>query len=479
MDDSPRPVNEPPLPMNSEPAVGPSGQTDAPNGQTPSSPPPSLRRFRPTTEILAGITTFLTMAYIIAVNPAILSQTGMNRGALIAVTCLVTAVACILTGLIANAPIAMAPGMGLNAFFTYTLVMGSGGDVSWQTALGAVFLSGLFFLVLTLLGLRRRLVEAIPTSLIAAISVGIGLFITFIGLQNMGLIVDSPATLVQAATLNKPIIIGLLGLLVMVGLELSKVRGSLLIGIATATILGALFDPNVKCPDQIASLQTNVLDVAFKLDLLGALRWGMLSSIFTLMFIDMFDSVGTLLAVAPEAGMLRPDGSIRALDRLLGLDALATMFGAVCGTSTTTSYIESAAGIEQGGRTGLTAVVTGILFLLAMPFWPLVAVVPPYATAPALVMVGLFMMKNVTRIDFADLHTGLPAFLILVMIALSYSISTGLAFGFISYTILQVLSGRSRHVRPAMWIITLLSALYFATPALENLVRLIQTSAGQ
>ena len=434
----------------------------------------SRKRPNPATEVLAGITTFLTMAYIIVVNPAILSETGMDQNALIAVTCIVTAVACILTGLIANAPIAMAPGMGLNAFFTYTLVLGSGGKVSWQTALGAVFVSGLFFLILTLLGLRRRLVEAIPPSLIAGISVGIGLFITFIGLQNLGLVVDSPATLVQAAPLSKTILIGLGGLLIMVALELLKVPGSLLVGIAVATVLAVLFDPGVTRPQQYVSLHTNVLDVALKLDILGALRWGMLSSVFTLMFIDMFDSVGTLLAVAPEADMVRPDGSIRAIDRLLGLDAVATMFGAVCGTSTTTSYIESAAGIEQGGRTGLTAVVTGVLFLLAVPFWPVVAVVPQYATAPALIMVGLFMMKNVTRIDFTDLRTGLPAFLVLVMIALSYSISTGLAFGFISYTLLQVLSGRPHKVRPAMWIITLLSILYFSTDVLNALARVLR-----
>ncbi|MBN1816426.1 MAG: NCS2 family permease [Sedimentisphaerales bacterium] len=418
-------------------------------------------RFQPGREVLAGITTFLTMAYIIFVNPNILSKAGMDQNALIAVTCLVTAIACILTGLIANAPIAMAPGMGLNAFFAYTLVLGSEGKVTWQTALGVVFLSGLFFLVLTLVGLRRRLVEAIPSSLIAAISVGIGLFITFIGLQNLGLIVNSEATLVQAAPLNKTILIGLAGLLVMVGLELLKVPGSLLVGIAFSTILAVFWDPAIQRPSEWISLNTNVMDVAFQLDIRSAVKWGMFSSIFTLMFIDLFDSVGTLLAVAPQADMVRKDGSIRSLDRLLALDAFATMFGAVLGTSTTTSYIESAAGIEQGGRTGWTAVVTGLLFLLSTPFWPLVGIVPPYATAPALIMVGLFMMKNVSNIDFSDIRHALPSFIIIVMIALSYSISTGLAFGFISYTLIQILTGKIGSIKFAMWIITLLSIVYF------------------
>ncbi|MBN1123722.1 MAG: NCS2 family permease [Sedimentisphaerales bacterium] len=418
-------------------------------------------RFQLGKEILAGVTTFLTMAYIIFVNPDILSKAGMDQNALIAVTCLVTAIACILTGLIANAPIAMAPGMGLNAFFAYTLVLGSGGKVTWQTALGVVFLSGVFFLLLTLVGLRRKLVEAIPPSLIAAISVGIGLFITFIGLQNLGLIVNSDATLVQAAPLNRTILIGLAGLLVMVGLELLKMPGALLAGIVFSTILAVLFDSKVTSPSAWISLNTNVMDVAFQLDILGALKWGMFSSIFTLMFIDLFDSVGTLLAVAPQAGMVRKDGTIRALDRLLGLDALATMFGSLFGTSTTTSYIESAAGIEQGGRTGLTAVVTGLLFLLSTPFWPLVGMVPAYATAPALIMVGLFMMKNVSKIDFSDIRHGLPSFIIIVMIALSYSISTGLAFGFISYTLIQILTGKIGEIKFAMWIITLLSVVYF------------------
>jgi len=313
---------------------------------------------------------------------------------------------------------------------------------------------------LTLVGLRRKLVEAIPKSLIAAISVGIGLFITFIGLQNMGIIVDSPTTLVHAAPLNATILIGLAGLAVMVILEMKNVTGSLLFGIALSTILAVIFG-KVSPPEKIISTQLSISDIAFRLDIIGAIKWGLFGSIFTLTFIDMFDSIGTLLAVAPPAGLTDAEGKIKGLDRLLAIDATATMFGAICGTSPATAYIESAAGVEQGGRTGLTSVVTGLLFLVALLFVPLVGIVPPYATAGALIMVGLFMMKEVKKIDFSDLRQALPAFIIIVMIALSYSISTGLAFGFIAYTLIQIIAGKIRSVKPAMWIIAVLSVLYF------------------
>lgn len=418
------------------------------------------------TELIAGITTFLTMAYIIFVNPDILSKTGMDASALIIITCLVTAVATIATGLLANAPIAMAPGMGLNAFFAYTLVITEG--INWQTALGAVFISGLLFLILTLAGLRTKLVEAIPPSLIAAISVGIGLFITFIGLQNLGIVTGHPVTLVTAAPLSKTILIGLAGLLVMLFLEMGRIPGALLIGIAFSTLLAAALG-EVKLPDRILSLDFRITAVAFQLDILGALQWGLFSSIFTLMFIDMFDSIGTLLAVAPQAELVDQEGKIKGIDRLLAIDAAATMFGALCGTSTTTSYIESAAGIEQGGRTGLTSIVTGLLFLLAALFVPLVSIVPSYATAPALIMVGLFMMKRIREIDFSDIEHGLPAFFIMVLIALCYSISEGLAFGFIAYTLIQVLKGRFTQIKLTMWIITALSILYFVFKVLREL----------
>jgi AGZA family xanthine/uracil permease-like MFS transporter len=416
------------------------------------------RRTNFRTELIAGLTTFLTMAYIIFVNSNILAEAGMDKSALILVTCLVTAFSTFTTGLVANAPIAMAPGMGINAFFTYSLVKSEG--VAWETALGAVFLSGLFFLILTVVGLRKRLVDAIPHSLISAIAVGIGLFITFIGLQKMGLVIGDPVTLVKGAPLTRTALIGLGGLLVMVILEIRKFPGSLLIGILFATLVAGIAG-DVAIPPRIMSMRMNIAPVALQLDIPGAMKWGMIGSIFTLMFMDMFDSIGTLLAITPRAGMRRSDGSIEKIDTLLSIDAMATMFGALCGTSTTTTYLESAAGIEQGGRTGLTSIITAACFLLAALFVPLVNVVPPYATAPALIMVGLFMIKQIHEIDFEDIEKGMPAFIIMVMIALSYSISTGLAFGFLAHTIIQILRGRIFSIPLTMWIIAALSVLYF------------------
>ncbi|MBN1806536.1 MAG: NCS2 family permease [Sedimentisphaerales bacterium] len=425
-------------------------------------------------ECMAGLTTFLTMAYIIFTNPDILSDnTGMDREALIAVTCIVSAVATISVGLFANAPIAMAPGMGLNAFFAYSLVLGD--KVPWETALGVVFLSGLFFLVLSLLGLRKKLVEAIPPSLVSAISVGIGLFITFIGLKNLGVIVQgSEATLVKAGQIKATVLIGMFGLIIMLFLEIIKTKGALLIGIISSTALAAILGYTPK-PEQWITSNLNLSAVAFRLDIIGALKWSLFGSIFTLMFIDMFDSVGTLVACCHQANMVDEKNRIKGLGKLLGLDAVATMAGALLGTSTTTAYIESAAGIEEGGRTGLTSIVTGIFFLLALVFVPIVKIVPSYAAAPALIMVGLFMMKEVKRIDFTDLSEAFPSFIIMVMIALSYSISTGLAFGFISFAMMKVISGKIRDVKPAMWIIASFSLLFLTLEQIPNLVEHIKS----
>ena len=316
----------------------------------------------------------------------------------------------------------MAPGMGLNAFFTYTLVLGK--EMSWETALGAVFVSGVLFLLLTLIGLRKKLVEAIPPGIIAAISVGIGLFITFIGLVNLHIIVRNDSTLVSAGPLGAKTLMGLAGLLFMLFFEMRGIKGSLLIGIAFSTLLAIAFG-YVDRPAQWVSFDVDIRPIAFHLDIFGALKWGVLGSVFSLMFMSMFDGIGTLVACCHHAKMVDTHGKIKGLDRLLAIDALAGMTGALFGTSTTTAYIESAAGIEQGGRTGLTSVVTGALFLLAIFFAPLVGVVPEYATAPALIMVGLFMMKEVRLINFTSIEEAFPAFIIIVMIALSYSISTG------------------------------------------------------
>jgi len=423
------------------------------------------------TEFVAGLTTFLTMAYIIFVNPAILSAAGMDKNALIIVTCLVSAVITILTGFAANAPIAMAPGMGLNAFLAYSLV--KAGEVTWQTGLGVVFLSGLLGFLLTLLGLRKRLVEAIPISLVSAISVGIGLYITFIGLVDLGVIVNSDETLVAAGPLTGTVLIGLAGLLVMAFLQVRKIKGALLIGILFSTVLAVILG-YVPKPSQILSSNLDISPVAFQLDILGALKWSLFGSVFALMFMDMFDSIGTLVACCHEAGMVDKDGKITGLDRLLAIDAGASMFGAALGTSSISSYIESASGIEEGGRTGLTAVVTGVCFALALLFVPVVGIVPKYAAAPALVMVGLFMMKEIKRIDFANVEEALPAFIIMVMIALSYSISRGLAFGFISFVLMKTISGRARDVKPTMWIIAVLSVLFLTMDRLAGAIEYLR-----
>ncbi|MHC4498225.1 MAG: NCS2 family permease, partial [Planctomycetota bacterium] len=371
-------------------------------------------------ELVAGLTTFLTMAYIIFVNPLILSNaTPMDKEALIAVTCIVTAAATIMTGILANAPIAMAPGMGLNAFFAYLV---ASGKMDWQTALGIVFLSGLLFLILTVLGLRKRMVEAIPPSLISAIAVGIGLFITFIGLVKLGVVVADEHTLVTAGPITSTVLMGLFGLLVMIFFEMRRMSGGLVIGILASTVLAVLFDEKTVLPENFISVHLNIQAISFKLNILGALKWSFFGTIFTLTFMDMFDSVGTLVACCHQADMVESDGRIKGLDRLMGIDAVATVLGALLGTSTTTAYIESAAGIEQGGRSGLTSIMTGVLLLLALLFVPIVGIVPAYATAPALIMVGLFMMKEVKSINFMNLEEAFPAFMIIVMIALSYSI---------------------------------------------------------
>ncbi len=417
-------------------------------------------------EIIAGITTFLTMAYIIAVNPSILSATGMDKEALIVITCIMSGGATLAVGFLTNSPIAMAPGLGLNSIFAYLCVSE---QMDWPTALGVVFIAGTFFLILTVLGLRRMIVEAIPKSLISAIGVGIGLFITFIGLQDLGIIVNNENTLVSAGPMTVTVLIGILGLFVMVFLEIKKITGALLWGIVVATIAAIVFR-KIDLPRQYITSSLDVSPIAFKLNIIGALKWGFFGSIFTFMFIDMFDSIGTLIACCHKAKMEDEQGRIKGLDRLLTIDAAATITGAVLGTSPTTAFAESATGIEQGGRTGLTSIVTGILFLLALIFVPIVSSVPKYAAAPALIMVGLFMAKEIKRIDFANLEEAFPAFIIMVMIALSYSISTGLAFGFLSFTIIKIVSGKIRDVKPAMWIIAVLSLLFLTLDRIPDMV---------
>jgi AGZA family xanthine/uracil permease-like MFS transporter len=397
------------------------------------------------TELTAGATTFLASSYIILVHPAMLAQTGMNQAALTTVTCLVAGLATLLVALWANAPLMMAPGMGLNAFFTYSLVLGQG--IPWQTALGVVFLSGVIFLVLTTLGFRERLLKAIPDSLQLAISGGIGLFIAFIGLQSLGLVVKNDAVLVQLGHFSPPVLLGLFGLLLGTLLFIRRMRGALLLAILCVTLLGMTAGISA-LPQGLISLPPSPAPIAFKLNILSAFRLALWPAIFTFMFVDLFDSLGTLLAVCREAEMVDRNGRIPGLGRMLTADALATVAGALLGTSTTTAYLESASGVADGGRTGLTGITTAALFFLAAFFAPLASAVPTYATAPALIMVGVFMMRSIGQIDFRHFEEGLPAFLTLLIMPLTYSIATGLAFGFLSHVLIKLCLGKIRQCDP-------------------------------
>ncbi|MEK8022796.1 MAG: NCS2 family permease [Candidatus Hydrogenedentota bacterium] len=408
------------------------------------------------TESLAGLTTFLTMSYIIFVNPQILSESGMDRNAVTGATCLAAAVSSIIMGLWANIPVAQAPGMGLNAVFTFTLCIGM--KLRWQEALGVVFISGVLNVILAVTRVRELVVKGIPDSQKRSITVGIGLFLSLIGFRNMGLVVDSPATLVTLGSLkNHAVLLSLAGFAVTAILLTRKVRGAFLIGIVLVTVAAFLADLS-PAPAAIMAPPPDLSPTLLQLDVMTPLRnpalWGV---ILSFMFVDLFDSVGTLLSVCSAARLVGPDGTCPAMNRALQADAVATPFGALLGTSSTTSYIESAAGAESGGRTGLTSVVTGFLFIASLLFVPLAASVPAIATAPALVLVGFLMISEVIRIDFTDLTEGLPAFLTLTLMPLTYSISTGIGFGFVSYLLLKLGTGRMKEVH---WILYPVSGLF-------------------
>ncbi len=405
-------------------------------------------------EIIGGLTTFLTMSYIIFVNPSILSLTGMDKGALITVTCLVSALGTFLIALMANMPIALAPGMGLNAFFTFTLVMGQG--ISWESALGVVFLSGLVFMALSLSGIRQKIAQAIPPSLIISSTAGIGLFITFIGLKSMNIIVANEATLVALGDFTLPVILSLLGLILMIILEVKQVKGGILIGILVTTIMSMIFGL-VEIPTSLISMPPSIEPIAFKLDIFGALKWSLIGAIFSFMFIDMFDSLAFLLACSKQIGLETKDGEVQNLGKMLYADVSATLVGATLGTSTVTTFGESATGIAAGARTGLASVITGLLFIVALLFTPIVAIVPIFAAAPALVIVGVFMFKVITQLDFSNMKIAFPSFVTIILMPLTYSISIGLSFGFIIYILIHVLSKEYYKVPFTLWVIGLLS----------------------
>jgi AGZA family xanthine/uracil permease-like MFS transporter len=408
------------------------------------------------TEILAGVTTFVTMAYIVLVNPAILHDAGVPLPAVTAATCLSAAFGSILMGIIARYPIALAPGMGLNAYFTYTVCIKM--HVPWQTALGAVFLSGVIFLLLTAAGIRQMILHAIPHQLYAAVASGIGLFIAFIGFQHAGLVVRDPNTLVGMGNIRNPTAyLALFGLILMVVLEVKKVRGSILIGVLTVTGVAWALGP-VHWTPMTGGFGALGL-TAFKLDIRGALNKGLLEIIFVFFFVDLFDNLGTLVAVTKRAGLISADHTIPRLNRILFADATATVFGSLTGTSTVTSYVESTAGVAAGGRSGVTAIVTGLLFLGAVGAAPFIGIVPPAATAPALILVGSMMLGAITEIHWTDPLVAVPAFLTLVLIPFTYSIANGLGFGIIAWAVLHLAAGKFRRED---WLLYLLAVLFLA-----------------
>jgi AGZA family xanthine/uracil permease-like MFS transporter len=406
------------------------------------------------TEILAGFTTFVTMAYIIFVNPSILHEAGIPLQAAMAATCITAAFGSVLMGILARYPLALAPGMGLNAYFTYTVVKGMG--IAWQVALGAVFVSGVVFLLLTAVGVRRMIVSAIPTELYAAVAAGIGLFIALIGLHNSGLIVPHAVTLVTMGNLRNPqTLLSIFGLLLIAGLLAWNIRGAMLIGILGTTAVGALAGLVAWNPTWYS--WTEVSATAFRLDIAGALRTGTLEIVFVFLFVDLFDNLGTLVGVGKKAGLFTRAGEIPRINRILFADASATIASALAGTSTVVCYVESAAGVVAGGRSGVTAIVAGLLFLVALFAAPIVGTIPVGATAPALIIVGSLMVSQVAEIRWQDPVIGVSAFLTILCIPLTFSIANGLALGFTTYTLLKVIRGQCRDVG---WLLYVLTAIF-------------------
>ncbi|MFT4020279.1 MAG: NCS2 family permease [Acinetobacter sp.] len=409
------------------------------------------------TEILAGVTTFITMCYIIIVNPMILSATGMDHGAVFVATCLAAAIGCLVMGLVANYPIALAPGMGLNAYFTYSVCLGMG--VPWQTALAAVFVSGIIFILISFLKVREAIVNAIPMSLKFAIGGGIGLFLALIGLKNAGLVIHNEATLVGLGNLKQPTaLLSLLGFLMIVVMHHFRVRGAIIVSILVVTAIGSFLGLN-----QFQGVVGDVPSIAptfLQMDFHGLFTASMVGVIFVFFLVDLFDSTGTLVGVAHRAGLLQ-DGKLPRLKKALFADSSAIVAGAALGTSSTTPYIESASGVAAGGRTGLTAVVVAILFIACLFFAPLAQSVPGFATAPALIFIGVLMIQGIVNIEWQDITEAVPAFLTIVFMPFAYSIADGIAMGFISYALIKLFTGQAKAVPYMVWIIAILWVIKF------------------
>jgi AGZA family xanthine/uracil permease-like MFS transporter len=413
------------------------------------------------TEILAGVTTFLTMSYIIFVNPDILSTTGMDKNAVFVATCLAAALGTFIMAFVANWPIGLAPGMGLNAFFAFTVVKGMG--FTWEQALGAVFISGCIFVLLTITGVRSWLVAGIPKSLRSAIAAGIGMFLAIIALSNAGVVVANPATKVGLGNLaSLPVVLAACGFVLIALLDYWRVRGAILIGIVAVTLASMAL--GLTKYQGVISMPPSIAPTFLKLDILGALHAGFFHIILVFVLVEIFDATGTLTGIARKAGLLNDstqDGQ-SGLGRALFADSLAIFSGSLLGTSSTTAYIESASGVQAGGRTGLTALVVGLLFLAALFIAPLAAVVPAYATAPALLYVAALMMRELLEIDWTDSTEAVPSALAALVMPFTYSIANGLAFGFIMYAALKLLTGRARDVHPALWVVAGLFLLRYA-----------------
>lgn len=410
------------------------------------------------TEVMAGITTFLTMAYILAVNPNILSTTGMDKGALFTTTVLASAVTTLLMAFYAKLPFGLAPGMGLNAFFAYTVCLGLG--YSWQFALTAVLIEGLIFILLTVTNLREKIVDCLPMTLKHAISAGIGLFIAFLGLQNAGIIVKNDATLVGLGNITTgPALLGIIGLVLTSVLLVKRVKGALLIGILLTTVLGIPL--GITHFSGVVSTPPSIEPIFCQFEWHNIFTKEMVVVVFTFLFVDLFDTIGTLVGVTTKAGMVTKDGKIPHLKQAFMVDAIGTTMGAALGTSTVTTFVESAAGVGEGGRSGLTAFVTAVCFLLALFLAPFFLAVPGAATAPVLILVGLMMISSVKKIDFSDYSEAIPAFLCIVFMPMAYSISDGIVLGLMSYVLVNLISGKYKKLTLGMYILAVLFSFKF------------------
>lgn len=434
------------------------------------------------TEVIAGLTTFMTMAYILAVNPSILGATGMDTGAIFTATALASAIGSFCMALFANLPFVLSAGMGLNAYFAYTVVLGMG--YSWEVALTAVFVEGIIFIILSLTNVREAIFNAIPASLKVAVSVGIGLFITFIGLQNAHIVVDGSTLVglfsfngsVKAGTFQSEgitVVLALIGLLITAFLVIKNVKGNILLGILITWVLGiicqltGLYVPNAEAgfysliPSGIISAPASIAPTLFKMDFSAMASLNFVVVVFAFLFVDIFDTLGTLIGCATKANMLDKEGKLPGIKGALMADAVGTTVGACLGTSTITTFVESSSGIAEGGRTGLTSIVSGLLFILALFFSPVFLAIPSFATAPALIVVGFFMMQSVAKINWSDMLEAIPAFICIFAMPFMYSISEGISFGVISFVVLNAVAGKAKKITPLMWVLAVLFILKY------------------